>query len=136
MESQKNLLLVDYQLDNLPKIHNIKLVDTIIVVIFDILTIENILIDQLKNNKLKRIGILGNKNDFININTLTNINTLPNIEFVNEQNYFYYLNEIKFNYNNNLVFDYLGTYKIDLQQVSILGGYFYILNFCELILYG
>jgi len=113
----KNLLLVDYQLDNLQNINQIKLDNTDINVIIDFDNIEI-------TNDYDSIGLLALNSSSINILSLKN--KIDNINFIDENNYKLYLN-IDFNYeNDNFVFYYGDIVELNLKDFSIFGGIFYL----------
>ena len=115
----KNLLLVDYQLDNLQNINQIKLDNTDINVIIDFDNIEI-------TNDYDSIGLLALNSSSINILSLKNKLKLDNINFIDENNYKLYLN-IDFNYeNDNFVFYYGDIVELNLKDFSIFGGIFYL----------
>ncbi len=111
----KNLLLVDYQLDNIQYIHNIKL-DTTDIIIIDL---NNIDID----NEYNKIGLLV-QNIGLNVQNILSIN--PKIELINESNFTNYLN-IDFNYElNEFTFNYTDSIILYLKNLTIYGGIFYL----------
>jgi hypothetical protein len=109
----KNLLLVDYQLDNLQNIYNVKNENTDIQIIVDYNNLNNL--DNLNYNK---IGIIKSNNFTYNVN-----NSL--IECVNENNYFDYLN-IDFDYENNYIIKFIDIFIIKLTNFTTFGGIFYL----------
>ena len=123
----KNLLLIDYQLDNIHNINQIKTLGTDISVIIN--DFKNLNDDILKNNYYK-IGLLlsdnvtFNKNELFQYLETNSSNSI--VEFVNDTNYLNYL-DINFDYENtNFIFDYTGSYLISLKNLTIYGGIFYL----------
>lgn len=120
INKNKNLLLVDYQLDNIQNIQQIKLDNTEIIIVIDF---NNIQI----NDKYDDIGILVQNPLSININTI--IKTLnQNVEFIDDNNYNKYLN-IDFNYElDNIKINYNDTFVLLLKNFTVFGGIFYLSN--------
>ena len=123
----KNLLLIDYQLDNIQNINQIKLSETYISVIID--DSINLNSDIFKNN-YQKIGLLLSDNILFNKNNLfQNLETNYSnsiIEFINDTNYSNYL-DISFDYGNtNFTFEYNISYLISLKNLTIYGGIFYL----------
>ncbi len=116
----KNLLLVDYQLDNIQNIQQIKLDDTEMMMVIDFNSIEI-------NNSYDNIGLLVQNPLSININNIKKIIN-QNVEFINEANYNTYLN-IDFNYeSNNININYNDSYTLLLKNFTVYGGIFYLSN--------
>ena len=122
----KNLLLIDYQLDNIHNINQVKLPQVELSIIID-----NLNNDILKNN-YEKIGLLLSDNILFNKdNFLQDLQiSFPNsfIEFINDTNYFNYL-DIVFDYDNtDFIIDYnhIDPYLISLKKLSIYGGIFYL----------
>ena len=123
----KNLLLIDYQLDNIHNINQIKLSETDISVIID--DFRNLNDDIFKNNYHK-IGlllsdnILFNKNDLLQYLEINSSNSI--VEYVNNINYINYL-DINFDYGNtSFTFNYNEACIISLKTLTIYGGIFYL----------
>jgi hypothetical protein len=123
----KNLLLIDYQLDNIHNINQIKLSETDITVIIDDFRNVN---DDIFKNDYHKIGllfsdnILFNKNDLFQYFEINFSNSI--VEYVNNINYINYL-DINFDYGNtSFTFNYKEACMISLKTLTIYGGIFYL----------
>ena len=121
----KNLLLIDYQLDNIQYINQVKLIDTDIIIIIN--SFDNILF-----NDYKKIGLLFSNNILFDKNDLINyLKTLHDnivIENITDINYLNYIN-LYFDYNSNIFnLNYNESYLLSITNINLLAGFFYIYN--------